>query len=191
MRNLGLFSWLAKRKLSEEQVANVFVETTFETVENGWPEVSAFLNEARGFTRNPQLDPQDYGRFLMIIVAGNLQMIPKHFDAGVDRQIIQRIFSKFARQLDLSPEAFAQKVKQYRAFMKQINHPSKNIVLAMTRAVFYKYHLNQFQEPYFRDMNTPEPNTQRELQQLMSHFLWDWEAFNESYRVVSTKANSH
>lgn len=190
MRNLGLFSWLAKRKLSEEQVANVFVETTFETVENGWPEVAAFLNEAKGFTRSPQLDPEDYGRFLMIIVAGNLQLIPKHFDAGVDRLIIQRICSKFARQLDLSPETFTHKVKQYRSFMKQINHPSKNIVLAMTRAVFYKYHLNQYQAPYFRDMNTPEPNIQRELQKLMSHFLWDWEAFNDSYRVVASKVQS-
>jgi hypothetical protein len=54
----------------------------------------------------------------------------------------------------------------------------------MTRAVFYKYHLNQYQDAYFRDMNTPEPNIQRELKCLMDHFLWDWEAFTESYRVV-------
>ena len=38
------------------------------------------------------------------------------------------------------------------------NQPAfQELVTAMTRAIFYKYHLNQFQEPYFRDMNTPEP----------------------------------
>jgi len=79
-------------------------------------------------------------------------------------------------------------VKQYRAFMKQINRPSKNVSTAMTRAVFYKYHLNQYQDAYFRDMNTPEPNIQRDLKQLMEHFLWDWDAFTESYRVVPTSA---
>jgi hypothetical protein len=37
-------------------------------------------------------------------------------------------------------------------------------------------------------MNTPEPNIQRDLKQLMEHFLWDWDAFTESYRVVPTSA---
>ena len=94
MKNLGLISWLAKRKLSEEQVAHVFVETTFESVEQGWPELAAFLNESDGFIQCPQLDSEDYGRFLMIVVAANIQLIPQHFDNGHDRQIIQRIFKK-------------------------------------------------------------------------------------------------
>ena len=187
MKNLGLFSWLSKRKLSEEQVACVFVNTTFESVEQGWPEIAAFLNEAPGFVQSPNLDPEDYGRFLMINVAANIQLIPQHFDSGVDRQIIQRIFSKFARALDIAPEDFASKVKHYRSFMKQVNKPSKNAVTAMTRAIFYKYHLNQFQAPFFRDMNSPNPTIQRELKELMEHFLWDWPAFNETYRVVSVK----
>ena len=179
---------MTKKKLTEEQVATFFVDTTFETVENGWPEVADFLNVCSGFEQSPALDPEDYGRFLMIIVSANIQMIPKHFDSGVDRQVIQRICSKFARALDIAPETFASKVKQYRAFMKQINRPSKNVSTAMTRAVFYKYHLNQYQDAYFRDMNTPEPNIQRDLKQLMEHFLWDWDAFTESYRVVPTSA---
>lgn len=188
MKNLGLFSWMKRRKLTEEQVAALFVETTFETVEQGWPEIAAFLNENPTFVQRPHVDPEDYGRFLMIIVSANLQLIPEHFEQGIDRHIIQHICAKFARELGISTEAFTSKVKQYRAFMKQINRPSKNLVTAMTRAIFYKYHLNQFQEPYFRDMNTPEPNIQRELRGLMAHFLWDWDAFTESYRVAASKA---
>lgn len=188
MKNLGLFSWLSKRKLSEEQVAQVFVQTTFDTIENGWPEIAGFLNESSGFEQPPNLDPEDYGRFLMIVVAANIQLIPRYFDSGIDRQIIERIFSKFALALEIPPEVFSKKVKHYKEFTKQINHPSKNLVTGMTRAVFYKYHLNQFQEPYFRDMNSPNPNTQRELKELITHFLWDWPAFTDTYRVVSNKA---
>ena len=65
MKNLGFLNWIAKRKLTEEQVANAFVQTTFETVEEGWPEVAAFLNESEIFLTSPELDPEDYGRFLM------------------------------------------------------------------------------------------------------------------------------
>ena len=78
MRNAGLFSWMTKKKLTEELVATFFVETTFETVENGWPEVASFLNDCPGFEKSPTLDPEDYGRFLMIIVSANIQMIPKN-----------------------------------------------------------------------------------------------------------------
>lgn len=188
MKNLGLISWLAKRKLSEEQVAEVFVETTFETVEQGWPELAGFINETNGFVECPNVDPEDYGRFLMVIVAANIQLIPQHFDSGIDRQLIQRIFSKFSRALDISPDQFASKIKHYRSFMKQVNKPSKNLITAMTRTVFYKYNLNQYQEAFFRDMNSPNPNIQRELRDLMQHFLWDWDAFKTTYRVVNSKA---
>ena len=186
MKNLGLFSWMTRRKLTEEQVAALFVETTFETVEQGWPEIAAFLNESPVFIQRPNLDEEDYGRFLMIIVSANLQLIPKHFESEVDRQIIQHICSKLRWPL-AQPGRLHLKGENYRSFMKQINRPSKNLVTAMTRAIFYKYHLNQFQEPYFRDMNTPEPNIQRELKSLMAHFLWDWDAFTENYRVSASK----
>lgn len=186
MRNLGFLNWIGKKRLTEEQAANAFVQTTFETVEAGWAEVAAFLNESVGFETPPHLNEQDYGRFLMIVVAGNLQFIPNHFDAGVDRLLIERILSKFNRILDLPQDEFGVKVRAYRSFMKQVNHPSKNVLRGMTRAVFYKYNLNQHQSPYFRDMNSPDPVLERELQGVMRHFLWDWDAFLDTYRVVNS-----
>ena len=95
MKNLGLLSWLSKKKLTDEQVANIFVNTSFETVERGWPQVAEFLNAAPEFEQSPQLNPEDYGKFLMVVVSANLGMIPKHFDPGVDRAIIQRCCAKF------------------------------------------------------------------------------------------------
>ena len=184
MKNLGLLSWLSKKKLTDEQVANIFVNTSFETVEQGWPQVAEFLNAAPEFDTSPELDLDDYGKFLMIVVSANLGMIPKHFDPGVDRAIIQRCCAKFGFALNLPPDAFAKKVKEFRSFMKEINRPSKNTLTAMTRAVCYKYGVIAHQEPYFRDMNVPNPILQKNLREVMEHFLWDWEEFVDQYRVV-------
>jgi hypothetical protein len=124
----------------------------------------------------------------MIVVSANLGMIPKHFDPGVDRAIIQRCCAKFGFALGLPPDAFAKKVKEFRSFMKEINRPSKNTLTAMTRAVCYKYGVIAQQEPYFRDMNVPNPILQKNLREVMEHFLWDWEEFVDQYRVVLASA---
>ena len=186
MKNLGLLNWLSKRKLTDEQVANIFVNTTFETVEIGWPQVSELLNLMPEFETLPELSSEDYGKFLMIVVSGNLSQVPKHFANGVDRAIIKRCMSKFARALGLPKDKFAKKVKEYKAFMKEINRPSKNTTTAMTRTVLYKYDLIKHQEAYFRDMNVPNPIIQKTLRDLMVSFIWDWDEIRDNYRVDIT-----
>ena len=186
MKNLGLLNWLSKRKLTDEQVANIFVNTSLETVELGWPEVSELLNLMPEFETSPELSSDDYGKLLMIVVAGNLSHVPKHFANGVDRAIIKRCIAKFARVLGVPKDKFAKKVKEYRAFMKEINRPSKNTTTAMTRAVIYKYDLIKHQEAYFRDMNVPNPIIQKALRDLMVSFIWDWDEISDNYRVDIT-----
>ena len=186
MKNLGLLNWLSKRKLTDEQVANIFVNISFESVELGWPEVSELLNLMPEFDTSPELSSEDYGKFLIIVVAGNLSHIPKHFANGVDRAIIKRCMVKFARALGVPKDRFAKKVKEYRAFMKEINKPSKNTTTAMTRAVIYKYGLIKYQESYFRDMNVPNPIIQKTLRDLMVNFMWDWDEISDNYRVDIT-----
>lgn len=183
MNTWGLFGKLVKQKLTEEQVATLFVNTTFESVEAGWALVAESINECTGFVRSPQVDPEDYGRFLLAVVAANLQSIPKHFEAGVDRRLVQRICAKFARALDLTNDDFTRRVSTYRSYMKQVNHPSKKIDRGFTRLVMYKYNLIPFQDPYFASISTPDPNVQKELHELLVHFLWDWEEFVSTYKV--------
>lgn len=172
-----------KQKLTEEQVAQLFVNTTFESVENGWPLVAEYLNECPHFVQSPGVNPEDYGRFLLAVVVANLQSIPKHFPPGVDRRIVQRICAKFARALDISTDEFNRKVGSYRYFMKQVNRPSKKVDRGMARLVMYKYQLMPFQDPYFSSLSTPDPNIEKELRNMMVHFLWDWEEFVTTYRV--------
>ena len=106
----------------------------------------------------------------------------------MDRAIIKRCCAKFGRILGVPKENFAKKVKEFKAFMKKVNHPSTNSVTAMTRAVFYKYHLIESQDEYFRDMNVPNPIIMKGLRDVVTHFYWDWdEVICDNYKVVITQ----
>ena len=187
MKNLGLLSWLSKRKLTDEQVANIFVNTSFETVEMGWPEVASLLNMMPEFEKSPELHSEDYRKFLMIVVAANLSHVPKHFANGVDRAIIKRCVAKFARALEVPKDKFGNKIKEFKSFMKEVNKPSNNSTTAMTRAVIYKYGLIECQDAYFRDMNVPNPIIQKALRDLMVSFIWDWDEISDNYRIDITE----
>jgi hypothetical protein len=183
MNTWAIFRKLNRQKLTEEQIAELFVATTFESVENGWPLVAEFLNENPHFIQSPELDPEDYGKFLLAVVVANLQSIPKHFEAGVDRRLVTRICAKFALAIGITSDEFTRKVSTYRSFMKQVNQPSKKLDRGMARLVMYKYQLMRFQDPYFSSMSNPDPQIERDLRTMMVHFLWDWEDFVTQYRV--------
>lgn len=179
-----MLSIFGKKKLSDNQVANIFVNTMLETVERGWPEVSAFISDSPEFIKSPDLDEDDYGRFLMIVIAANFCYIPKHFGSGHDSNIIKLSVAKFAEVFDLEVSAFARKVKEYKQFLSRVNMPSKNTIYAMSKAVFFKYDLNQYQENYFQSLKTPNPIFLKNLDEVMRNFIWDWNAFQEKYKVV-------
>jgi len=173
-----------KKKLTDESVANILVNSLIESVEQGFPEVAGFINDSPEFKKAPNIDTQDYGRFLMIVLAGNLSLLNRHFHEGQDKQIMEMVICKMASIFDMDTESFAQMIKDYRNFMSRVNHPSKNVLYAMSKTLFFKYDLNDFQMDYFKSLNTPNPIFLKNLDEVISNFLWDWDAFEEKYKVV-------
>ncbi|WP_306642699.1 hypothetical protein [Sanyastnella coralliicola] len=173
-----------KKKVTDDKVSLHFVHTTLEVVESGWPEVAGFINDSPEFIKRPDLDPDDFGRFLMIVIAGNFNYIPKYFEDGHDKEIIKGCVEQYAKIFDIRPEEFALKVKKYREFLARVNMPSKNTLYSMSRGIFHKYDLNCYQEEYFASLNTPNPIFLKNMNEIMVNFLWDWSAFKEKYKVV-------
>jgi hypothetical protein len=178
---LALFG---KKKVTDSQISNYFVVTTLDTVERGWPEVAGFINDSQEFETRPQLANDDYGKFLMIVIAANINTIAAQFDDGHDKEIIRQSVMKFAEAFEISPEVFATKLKEYREFLSRVNHPSKNTLYSMSKGIFFKYNLNVHQIDYFRNLNTPNPIFLRNMDELLVHFLWDWKVIREKYKVV-------
>ena len=177
-----------RKKLTPERTAHIFTHTIIETVENGFPEVAGIINDSPEFVIAPSVNPEDIGRFLLIVIAGNFNYIPQHFTDGQDKEIIDHCIEKFAPVFDLTPSEFKVKVKEYQSFMCRVNAPSKNTLYAMSKAVFFKYDLIDCQDDYFKMMKTPNPIFCKNLDEVMRNFLWDWEAFNEKYKVINSSA---
>jgi hypothetical protein len=174
-----------RKKLTTERAAHIFSHHIIETVESGFGDVAGFINDSPEFISNPNIQSDDYGKFLMIVIAGNFSYITQHFSDGQDKEIIDGCIQKLAPAFGMTPVEFGLKVKEYKECMARANHPSKNIIYAMSKGAFVKYNLNDYQEEYFRQMKTPNPIFLKNLDELMKNFLWDWEAFNDKYKVVS------
>jgi hypothetical protein len=180
-----MLTFLGKKKITDAGVANIFVNSVMDSVEKGFADVAGFINDSPEFIQNPEIQSDDYGRFLMIVVSGNIDFICEHFHDGHDKEIIRQVIDKFATVFGMSSEKFAELIKDYRTMMHRINHPSKTTVKAMAKAVFVKYELAGFQEEYFRSLNSPNPIFLKNLETILKNFIIDWTVFFEKYKLVS------
>lgn len=179
-----MLSFLTKKKLTEDKLAQFFVNSTLTTIEEGFPEVCALIQDDPEFKTPPTIAPNDGDKFLMIILAGNLEMLPKNFTDYQDIRLMDKIYRKLSISFDMELEALKKAINSYQQYMKRVNHPSKNTHYAMSKAIFYKYGLNEFQQDYFRKMKTPNPIFLKRLDEIVAMFIWDWDGFKEKYKIV-------
>ena len=179
-----MLSIFTKKKLSEEKLQGLFVSGILQLVDRGFPDVAELINTDPEFEVNPNLQPNDADRFLMIVVAGNLATIPKHFNDYQDVRIIDGIVRQMANVLNIEHESLKTVVAKYQSFINRVNMPSKNILYGMSKAVFHKYELNQYQIEYFKNMKSPNPLFIKRLDDIMLNFLWDWAEIRSKYKIT-------
>lgn len=179
-----MLTLFGKKKISEEKVANVFVNAIQLMIDEGFEDVVGLINDSPEFVKSPNLSSEDSGPFTMIILAGNIKVIPMHFESGQDKRITEYILEKFADLYEIDKMKLAQLVSDTRKFMSRKNHPSKNVINGMARAIFCRYELNKFQEEYFKSLQSPNPIFIQRLKDALENFMWDWDAINEKYKVV-------
>lgn len=179
-----MFTIFRKKKITEDQLANFFVSSLLNLVDKGFPDVAAMINADPEFSAPPCLAAADSDKFLLIVASGNIQLLSKHFERMQDVRLAESINRKLANALGVEPQKLKELLNKYQSWMTRINHPSKNIHYAMSKAVFYKYDLNQFQSEYFRNMNTPNPIFLKRLDEVIAQFIWNWENYKEEYRIT-------
>ena len=177
-----LFNW-GKKKLKPEEVARMFVHATLDSVEDAWPDILGLLRETPHMERPPEIDDAEVGPFLLVVLAGNLDFIPRFFDGGADHALVEAIVSELSKQLELPTHQLAERISCTRDAMVKLNKPSKKTLSAMSRGLYLGYGLNEYQEEYFRSLNVPNPRFLMQMEEVLQHFLWDWTSFHEQYRV--------
>ena len=178
-----MFSTLIKRKLTDNQVANIFINALYDSIDNGFSEVAQLINEDLAFITSPNIDKDNNGEFGLIVIVGNLSFLESTFDADQAERVESIIFEKLSKFYDLDANRFKIIVKEYQNFILRVNHPSKNWIYGMSKAVFHKYKLNEFQDEYFRRMQAPNPLFLKRMDEVMGNFVWNWDAFFKKYRL--------
>jgi hypothetical protein len=180
---MALLSALLKRKLSDDQVANVFINALFDVVDNGFVEVAELINEDVTFVKSPNIEPNLNGEFALIIIAANLSSLESTFEADQAVRIEQKIFEKLGKIYDVTTADFQSLAREYQSFIAKVNHPSKNLIYGMSKALFEKYKLNEFQDEYFRRMQAPNPLFLKRMDEVMVNFIWNWDAFFKKFKM--------
>lgn len=181
---LTLFG-IGKRKISENKVANVLVNTLLQYSENGFPEVADVINNSPEFSSSPNVDRENYTEFLLILIVSNLNFLPTYLGPDISATVNDLVIEKFAAIFEVTPKELDDKLKEYKRFLTRINHPSKNMLYAMSKGMFYKYDLNAFQnEEYFRNLQAPNPIFLKRLDEVMGQFIFNWDEFIGKYKVT-------
>ncbi len=174
---------LLKKKLDANTFANVFVNSLVEVTESGFAEVSEMINEDNAFITNPRITDRYSDQFLLIVIAGNLRYLDSRFDSDESAEIRNKIFAKLAEIYQTSVPRIAELMSHTDDFISKVNQPSKNTLYGMSKAIFHKFGLNEYQESYFKSLKTPNPLFLKRMDDMLSNFLWNWDEFFRKYRT--------
>ena len=172
-----------KRKLTDNQLANIFVNGLLDVIENGFKDVASLINEDPAFESSPNILPESHTEFTLIVIVGNIVTLESSFDSDQAFRVEQLIYQKFAAIFSMTEIQFSNLIKDYKNFISRVNHPSKNMLYGMSKAIFHKYNLNDFQEEYFKRMQAPNPLFLKRMDDVMSNFIWDWDVFFKKYKL--------
>lgn len=173
-----------KKRISESKLANVLVNSIVEFADKGFPEVVDIIIHCPEFTSPPEISVDDNSDFLMILLVGNLNFVNIYLDANQSKRVKELVTAKFADIFGVDAEELAKTKKAYKEYLAKVNYPSKNMVHAMSKGVFFKYNLNEYQEEFFKSQKTPNPIFHKKLDDVLSHFIFNWETFLSKYKVV-------
>ena len=180
---LGLTS-LFKKKVGEEKVADLFVNIIFNAVDTSFPEVSVILNNDVNLLSEAQVDPNNQDDFLLIVLAGNFKLLDDYFYEGQEDRIRELIVERLAAVYEIDSVSMRTVLDNLNSYFGRINYPSKNTHYAMSRAVFLKYNLNEFQKDYFRKLKAPDPILLKNIDEIMEQFIIKWDTLTEKYRIT-------
>lgn len=178
-----MFGSLIKKKLTDNQVANIFINALFDSVDNGFSVIAQWINEDPAFTVSPKIDLTNNNEFALIVIVGNISLLESTFDSGQVERVEKLIYQKLGKIYEMSEVDIRNIIKEYRSFINRINMPSKNMIYGMSKAVFFKYNLNEYQAEYFKRMHVPNPLFLKRLDEIMGNYLWNWDAFFKKYRL--------
>lgn len=178
-----MFNTLFKKKLTNQQLANIFVNGIIEVVDRGFGEVKSLIEDDPAFHHSPDLSNAADGHFAMIVIVGNMKLLENAISTDKITAVQPIIYNHLSDMLGMDNREFISYFKEYESLMSRINHPSKVILYGMSKTMFVKYKLNKYQDRFFRSMDTPNPLFLKRMDEIMKNFIWNWDVFFKRYKI--------
>ncbi|HIP31751.1 MAG TPA: hypothetical protein EYG86_03225 [Crocinitomicaceae bacterium] len=178
-----MFGTILKKKVSDDKLANVFINGLFNSIDNGFPIVAESINEDPAFVYSPNIASTNSYEFSLIVFVGNISFLESAFEPEQADRVEKLIYDKLAKVYDMNVIEFKSLLKDYQSFINRLNSPSKNMLYGMSKAIFDKYTLYNFQDEYFKRMQTPNPLFLKRMDEMVENFVWDWDAFFKKYKL--------
>ena len=179
----SMFGTILRKKVSDDKLANVFINGLFKTIDEGFPVIAEFINDDPAFVTSPNIASNHSYEFSLIVIVGNLSFLESAFEPEQANRVESLVYEKLARVYDLELGEFKQLLKDYKNLMWRLNHPSKNMIYAMSKTIFDKYTLYNYQDEYFKRMQAPNPLFLKRMDEVIENFIWDWDAFFRKYKL--------
>lgn len=179
-----MFTLFGKKKIKEDVAVNIFINNLLDTVEKGFPEVAGIINDSPEFVESPKIQENNSEKFLLIVIAANLTYIPEHFNGNQEERLMALIFDQLSQVFDVDKTTLEKVIGDYQCYISKVNQPSKNTLYGISKAVFGKYNLNEYQDDYFKAMKSPNPMFLKRMDEVMESFVWNWEGFKEKYQIA-------
>jgi len=177
----GLFG---KKKIKKEKAVEIYVDTIFDVIERGFPEIASFINEEKQFNKSPQIGQEDFEWFTYIIYGGNVLNLYEYFEQEQADDMKMLIVREVAERYTKRDQHIAEEIiLEYEKFLLEIQKKNKNIVKTISLALFNKFELNNYQDEHYQRLNAPNPVFLKELNEMMELFVWNWEDFLQKYRI--------
>jgi hypothetical protein len=179
-----MFTLFGKKKIKEDVAVNIFINNLLDTVEKGFPEVAGIINDSPEFVSSPNILETNSEKFLLIVIAANLTYIPEHFNGSQEERLTSIIFDQLSQVFDVDKTTLEKVISDYQCYISKVNQPSKNTLYGISKAIFGKYNLNEYQDEYFKAMKSPNPMFLKRMDEVMESFIWNWDGFKEKYQIA-------
>lgn len=177
----GLFG---KKKIKKEKVVEIYVDTIFDVIERGFPEIADFINEEKQFTKSPQIGKEDFEWFTYIIYGGNILNLYEYFEEELADDLKLLIMKEVAERYTTRDQHIAEEILlEYESFLSELQKKTKNTVKTISTALFNKFELNSYQDEHYQRLNAPNPVFFKQLNEMMELFVWNWEDFLQKYKI--------
>ena len=183
---VSFFNLLSKKnKVLAITAADIYVNLLNSVIDEGFIEIKDFINNNNNLDGNPNILDKDIDWFRNIIFLGNIYNLTSAFEENetiIMRGLILDALYKDCSENDqpLAIERFL----DYENYFIDLIKENDSIINAMAFALFEKYNINIHQGELFKRKNKPNPIFFNELQNLLKHFIWNWQDYLEKNKII-------